>query len=133
MRLTNEVKNYIEKRVEQLVPKSCLEAQLNELEEAGDRVAAELNAKVEALMKEMLNEFVKTHPEAEGSEFHFNKYGSSYFVYNTRHSALSKELVQANELRKELVNNIVAMVQFDAASCKDSIALDERIVELVNR
>ena len=133
MRLTNEVKNYIEKRVEQLVPKSCLEAQLSELEEAGERVAAELNAKIALLMKETLDEFVKTHPEAEGSDFDFNRYGSNYFIYTTRHSALSKELRQANELRKELVNNIVAMVQFDAANCKDSIALDERIVELVNR
>jgi hypothetical protein len=133
VRLTNEVKAYIEKRVDQLVPKSCLENQLAELQEAGDEVVKELNAKILALKQEVLDEFVKAHPEALGSEFELNRYGSGYFVYSTRHSELQKELTQANELRKELVNNIVAMVQFDAANCKDSIALDERIVELVNR
>ena len=133
MRLTNEVKTYIEKRVEQLVPKSCLEDQLNALQEEGDKVAEELNAKISALKQETLSEFVKAHPEALGSEFSFNRYGSEYFVYSTRHSELQKELTQAQALRKEVVENTIAMAHIDASCCSNSAELDEAIIRLVNR
>lgn len=133
MRLTNEVKAYIERRVEQLVPKSCLEAQLSTLQEEGDKVAEELNAKISALKQEALNEFVKAHPEALGSEFNLNRYGSTYFAYSTRYSELQKELDQAIALRREIVKNTIAMAHIDASSCSNSAELDEAIVRLVNR
>lgn len=133
MRLTNEVKAYIEKRVEQLVPKSCLEDQLAALQEAGDEVAKELSAKILALKQEALNEFVKAHPEALGSEFELYKYGKEHVVCNIRHSELQKELTQAIELRREVVENTIAMAHIDASSCSNSAELDEAIIRLVNR
>lgn len=132
MRLTNEVKSYIGKRVAQLVPKSCLETQLQELQELGDAVAVELNAKLTALLQEALNEFVKAHPEATGSEFIFNRYNST-ISYNAQNSELQIELHQANVLRRETIENIVAMAHIDASCCSNSAELDEAIISLVNR
>lgn len=133
MRLTNEVKTYIEKRVEQLVPKSCLEDQLAALQEEGDKMTKELNAKILALKQETLNEFVKKHPEAIGSEFTFNRYGGENFVFSTRGSELQTELTQANILRKGIVENVIAMAHIDASCCSNSAELDEAIIRLVNR
>lgn len=133
MRLTNEVKTYIEKRVEQLVPKPCLEAQLAELQRLGNEFAKELNAKISALRQETINELVKAHPEALGAEFQFNRYGSEYFVFSAKGSELHQELIQATNLRKEIVENTIAMAHIDAACCSSSAELDEAIVRLVNR
>jgi hypothetical protein len=133
MKLTSEVKAYIAKRVEQLVPKSCLEDQLVALQEAGDEVAKELNAKILALKQETLNEFVEAHPEALGSDFSVNRYGNEYFIYSTLRSELQKELTQAMTLRREVVETTIAMAHIDASSCSNSAELDEAIIRLVNR
>jgi hypothetical protein len=133
MKLTNEVKTYIAKRVEQLMPKSCLEDQLIALQEAGEEIAKELNAKILALKQETLNEFVKAHPEALGSEFEFNRYNNNCIVCNTYNSELQKELSQAMALRREVVENTIAMAHIDASSCSNATELDEAIVRLINR
>ena len=131
MRLTNEVKDYIANRVEQLLPQPCLSEALVELEEEGERVAAELSAKIQALVDETLIEFVEKHPEAKGSTFDYS-YRNGY-VLCTRESNLQKELRQTMDARNEFKRTIIAMAHIDAANCTSSVELDEALVKLVNR
>lgn len=131
MRLTNEVKDYIANRVEQLLPQPCQSEALKTLEEEGERVAAELSAKIRALVNETLIEFVEKHPEAEGSSFNYS-YRNGYYLC-TSESTLQKEVRQAVDARNEFKRTIIVMAHIDAANCTSSVELDEAIVRLVNR
>lgn len=133
MRLTTEVKDYIQKRVDTLVPKPAVENVFEDIKPHLDSVCEELQEEIKALFKKATEDLVKLYPELVGLEFEISRYGKNAVVYEYKNTDIWKDVLYANELRRQHMNDIVAMVQFDAGRIKDSIALDERIVELVNR
>lgn len=133
MRLTNEVKDYIKKRVEQLVPKSIEEAHVETFRELLDEACLDIASKLDELICKKTDEMVTRFPDLMGLQFKVARYGTCPICYEDGHTKIVTELREANILRDQYIENIIAMVQFDAQNCKDSVQLDERIVELANR
>lgn len=133
MRLTNEVKDYIKKRVEQLVPEPIEKTHVEAFRSLLDETCLEIADKLNEVIALKIDELVAKHPELAGLQFKVARYGTCPICYEDERTKIVTELREANIFRDCHIDNIIAMAQFDAQNCKDSIQLDERIVELSNR
>ena len=133
MKLTNEVKEYIRKRLSTLIPEPVQKGILEDLLIELDEVCKKLDVDIKNMSTQAAAEFVELHPEMNGVEFQTSRCSEVCVCANVTQSELKREIIQATRLREEHIAMLEAMAHVDASNCKSSTELDERLVELVKR
>jgi L-lactate utilization protein LutC len=131
VKLTSETKEYISRRVRQLVAKLPNESRLEAVKEEANSVAVELSNKLAKMIAEATDEFVKKYPDAKGIQF-VSDYGNRVLP-EVRFCKLAKDLDKELASKCDTVDITIAMAQITASKYNDVMELDDAIVELVNR
>ena len=131
MKLTNETKEYVSRRVQQLVGKLPNETRLEAIREEANAIATELSNMLTKKIEETIDEFVKKYPDAKGIQF-ITDYNNKVLP-ELRFCKLAKDLNKELDLKQDAVGITIAMAQIIASKYNDILELDDAIVELVNR
>lgn len=137
MKVTREVKDYIRKRIDVLLPTPSQTEIMEELKEEAKIVCMQLHNDFTKLVAQTLASFIDTHPDAVGLDFHIltHHWDSKpcCISANFRDTAISKELDQARRVREQQREQLEEIAIIDAVNCKTAADIDAMLIELINR
>lgn len=131
MRITNDIRDFITKKVEAKVVPVSIEQDFEAAKAIAEQFGQHLSDTLNAVAKKEFENFLSLHPELANSELTspITTYHKFYVSYSD--SEICKEYREQVQLRKEYVDEVIQRVCIDATSCKDTeelLALIERIV-----
>ena len=132
MRITNDIKDFIAKKVEAKIAPVSIEQDFEAAKAVAEQFGRDLSDKLNDIANKDFEDFLKLHPELANSSLTspINNYHKFYIAYSG--SEICKEYREQIELRKEYVTEVIQRVCIDATSCKDTeelLALIDRIVK----
>ena len=131
MRITNDIRDFITKKVEAKIAPVSIEQDYNAATAVAEQFGQQLSDTISAIAEKEFENFLSLHPELANSELTspISKYSKFYVAYTN--SEICKEYREQVKLRTEYVDEVVQRVCIDATSCKDTeelLALIDRIV-----
>lgn len=126
MRITNDIRDFIAKKVDAKVAKVTLETEYEDAMTAAKAFEIRVTNEVEFYIKQQFTEFLNLHPELANSELSTRYLNVSVATYA---SVIRKEYEELTKLRSEYVNEVVQRVCIDATSCKDT----EELLKLIDK
>lgn len=126
MRITNDIRDFITKKVDAKVAKVTLETEYMDAMTAVKAFESRVTAEVEFYIKQQFTEFLNLHPELANSELSTRYTSVSVATYA---SVIRKEYEELTKLRSEYVNEVIQRVCIDATSCKDT----EELLKLIDK
>ena len=126
MRITNDIRDFISKKVDAKVAKVTLETEYEDAMAAAKAFEIRVTNEVELYIKQQFTEFLNLHPELANSELSTRYHNISVATYA---SVIRKEYEELTKLRSEYVDEVVQRVCIDATSCKDT----EELLKLIDK
>lgn len=126
MRITNDIRDFISKKVDAKVAKVTLEAEYKDAMDAVKLFETRVTDEVKLYVEQQFTEFLNLHPQLANSEL-LMRYTS--VSVSTCASVIRKEYEELTQLRSEYVNEVIQRVCIDATSCKDT----EELLKLIDK
>lgn len=129
MRITNDVADFIRKKVNAKVACVSVEQDFNDAVALVKQFETELAAKVERAVQAEFDTLINAHPELDGAEL-INPLNQHCRIWlNLGKSSINLEYAEARKLREDYVDEIVQRICIDATSCKNT----EKIITLIDK
>jgi hypothetical protein len=126
MRITNDIRDFISKKVDAKVAKVTLETEYKDAMAAARAFEIRVTDDVEMYIAQQFAEFLNLHPELANSELSTRYTNVSVSTYA---SVIRKEYEELTKLRSEYVEEVIQRVCIDATSCKDT----EELLKLIDK
>ena len=126
MRITNDIRDFITKKVDAKVARVTLESEYKDAMDAVKLFETRVTDGVKAYVEQQFTEFLNLHPELANSELSMRYTSISVATYA---SVIRKEYEELTKLRSEYVDEVVQRVCIDATNCKDT----EEILNLIDK
>lgn len=126
MRITNDIRDFISKKVDAKVAKVSLEADYANAMDAAKLFETRVANEVKLYVEQQFTEFLNLHPELANSELSMRYINVSVATYA---SVIRQEYEELTKLRSEYVNEVIQRVCIDATSCKDT----EELLNLIDK
>lgn len=126
MRITNDIRDFISKKVYDKVARVTLEADYKNAMDAAKLFETRVANEVKLYVEQQFTEFLNLHPELANSELSMRYLNVSVV---TDSAVIRKEYEELIKLRTEYVNELIQRVCIDATSCKDT----EELLKLIDK
>lgn len=129
MRITNDIRDFISKKVDAKIARVTLEDDYKDAMTAVKLFEGRVADEVKLYIEQQFTEFLNLHPELANSELSMRHFNVSVATYA---SIIRKEYEELTALRKDYVAEVIQRVCIDATNCKDTeelLALIDRIVK----
>lgn len=129
MRITNDIRDFISKKVDAKVAKLSIEQDFTAAVALAERFAETLSNNLSVVAKKEFEDFLRVHPELANSELTspITTYHRFHVAYSS--SEIAKEYQNQLKMRNEYVDEVVQRVCIDATSCKDT----EELLKLIDK
>lgn len=128
MKVTNNIVNFITKRVNDKVAPVSIERDYEAAKTLAEDFAECLSSRLDAVANAEFERFLEEHPELEGSKLLSPITSHHKFHVSYTEAELCKAYREQIALRREYVNDIVERVSIDATRCKST----EEILVLID-
>lgn len=133
MRVTNEVREYIQRAVASKLPEPSCKAEFEAFEKEINEACKAMTKEVHRHFQKLVDDYMDSHPTAKQVEFGLSyMHRDGVYVFSrTTESELSKELQEARRERDEFQDIITKRLFIQASFVKSMEELDKLIAEEV--